>query len=93
MKICIFCHKVNGIGEITCQRCQRPLDRAVFEQETNAQEEEKDVLQGQLEQMDWQVAALKVQEQQRSRYDDIINNLAKKPEFQQMWMREMMQPS
>ncbi|HLC53267.1 MAG TPA: hypothetical protein VJK03_01870, partial [Candidatus Nanoarchaeia archaeon] len=88
-KQCIFCQAVNGVAEAICTKCKRPLDRRVIEEEAKIQEQEKETLREELQKLQQQMNQLVNQEQRRSAYDEILNQIVKLPEFQELCKKEI----
>ena len=84
-KQCIFCQAVNGVAESICNRCKRPLDRKIIEQEAKINGQDKEGLGKELLQLQQQMNQLLLREELRASYDDMLNSIVKTPEFQGLW--------
>jgi integrase/recombinase XerD len=87
-KECIFCHATNGVAEMICHQCHRPLDRKALEPQNEEPHKETESLKEQLLLLRQEMKILMAREQRRSSYDEMFDRLARNPAFQELWMQE-----
>lgn len=81
-KTCSFCQTLNGVAEVICSTCQRPLDRKAIEQEIAQKGKEQDALHEQLAVMQQTIARMADREERRTQYDGLLKMLLELPEAQ-----------